>query len=315
MKYNYSLISPFQFQDLVIHICFELLGMATETFSEGPDGGRDSRFDGQALLYPSSSKPWQGVTIIQAKHTLGFNKKFSDSDFFGNDSSIINKEVDKISQLIKTDNLENYLLFSNRKLPANINNEIIKYINSSTGLRTENIGLIGVEQIENYLKRFPHISKNIDLNPFDMPLNIEPDDLANIINSISDSLSTLPKEKPESRIIRTDFLSKNAINGVGSGYANEILKKIGEFPAIDEFLAMPCNSQLQEKYYESVDELAAKISIYKNDEHNFDTVLEKIIELLIERDSDLKTKKRLTRIMIYYMYYQCDIGENDANIA
>lgn len=315
MKYNYSLISPFQFQDLVIHVCFELLGMGTETFSEGPDGGRDSRYDGDAMQYPSASNPWKGLTIIQAKHTLGFNKKFSDSDFFGSDSAIINKEVIKISELIKSDGLSNYLLFANRKLPANSNNEIIKFISEKTGLNQANIGLIGTEKIENYLKRFPHIPKNINLNPFDMPLNIEPDDLAEIITAINKSLKALPKEPVQTKIIRTDFKNKNIINNVGKNYADQIIKKIGDFSIIDDFLAMPCNNALQEKYYESIDELSAKISIFKRKEHSFDVILERVIELLIERDNELKTNKRLTRIIIYYMYYRCDLGENDANNA
>lgn len=313
MKYNYSLISPFQFQDLVIHICFEILGMGTETFSEGPDGGRDSRFHGEAISYPSSTKPWSGLTIIQAKHTISFNKKFSDSDFFGSESAIINKEVIKIKNLIKNDNLENYLLFANRKLPANANQEIINFLSDSTGLKKEHIGLIGIEKIENYLKRFPHISKNIELNPFDMPLNIEPDDLADVITAINYSLPTIKQEQVDKKIIRTDFLKKNEINRVSSYYANQILNKIGDFPAVDEFLAMPCNINLQRKYYESAEELNAKICLYKKNEHDFDNIMERIIELLLERDNDLKSNKRLTRIMIYYMYYQCDIGENDVH--
>lgn len=35
-----------------------------------------------------------------------------------------------------------------------------------------------------------------------------------------------------------------------------------------------------------------------------------MIELLIARDSDLHKNKKLTRIMVYYMYYNCDIGDS-----
>ena len=35
MKYQYSELSPAQFETLVIHVCYRLLGLGTETFSDG----------------------------------------------------------------------------------------------------------------------------------------------------------------------------------------------------------------------------------------------------------------------------------------
>ncbi|ECL5061495.1 hypothetical protein FTG24_10480, partial [Salmonella enterica] len=79
---------------------------------------------------------------------------------------------------------------------------------------------------------------------------------------------------------------------------------------ISDFLSHPDNSTYQKKYIESADELAAKICVYKKDYHDFDRILEVMIELLIARDSDLHKNKKLTRIMVYYMYYNCDIGDS-----
>lgn len=70
MKYNYSEISSKQFENLIIHLCYKLLGFGTKTFSDGADGGRDARFDGTANEIPSRNTPWSGLTIIQAKHTV-----------------------------------------------------------------------------------------------------------------------------------------------------------------------------------------------------------------------------------------------------
>ena len=101
MKYRYEDLHPNQFEELVILICFELLGMSVQAFSTGPDGGRDGRFNGKAQKVPSTTAPWQGKVIIQAKHTNGYNKSFSDSEFFSltNKSCTIITEIPRITKL------------------------------------------------------------------------------------------------------------------------------------------------------------------------------------------------------------------------
>ena len=83
MKYEYHDLHSLQFEDLVIGICEELLGIGVQGFTDGTDGGRDARFEGTAQIFPSTQKLWNGITIIQAKHTRGINRAFSESDFFG----------------------------------------------------------------------------------------------------------------------------------------------------------------------------------------------------------------------------------------
>lgn len=315
VKFQYSHLSSGQFESLVIHLCYELLGHGTETFSEGRDGGRDSRFEGKANLFPSSAEPWTGVTIIQAKHTSAYNKKFSDNDFFGSPSSEINGEVPKIVKLMASDSLKNYFLFSNRKLPANASGAIKEYIASSTGLLTANVGLVGVEQFESYFKRFKYIPEAVGLNPFDMPLNIEPDELAEIINALKKNLKSIGVTDFSKKIVRTSFDRKNELNRLSSQYGKTIKKRIGEMYQVQDFLAMPENYELQQLYMESSEELAAKVCVFQSENQNFDHVLEKVIDLLLDRDVDLRSNKSLTRLMIYYMYYHCDIGEQDAPSA
>lgn len=314
MNYNYSDISSTQFEHLVIHLCDELFGMGSEAFSEGPDGGRDSRFEGKAQMYPSVSRPWCGLTIIQAKHTTSYNSKFSDTDFFSleSKSATIAEEVNKIKRLIAEDGMKNYIIFSNRKLSANANEKVKTYLSKKTGLDKENIGLIGIERMELLFKRFPHIAKMVDLNPYDTPLNISPDDLAEVIVSIKDALPAIKQKDIEPSLVRTDFKKKNELNNLTSSYSNVILKKLGDFCEIEDFLSMPENDEYQQKYIESAEELHAKICIFKKDRHSFDEVIEKTIELIIDRDNDCKRNKALTRAMVYYMYYKCDIGENYA---
>ncbi|MCI5145068.1 MAG: hypothetical protein D3923_05940 [Candidatus Electrothrix sp. AR3] len=315
MKYNYSELSPNQFEEVAIHLCYELLGMATQTFSEGPDGGRDSRFEGVAECYPSQREPWNGLTVIQAKHTNSYNSKFRDSSFFGSQTSTLGKEVNKIKKLIADDSLKNYLIVSNRKLSATTNEEILNYLSVNTGLAKENIGLIGIESMESYFKKYSSIPAQVGLNPFDMPINIEPDDLAEVIISIKAALPEIKKKNIIPNLKRTNFEDKNTVNNLSSGYANILKRKMTNFYEIQDFLAMPENQKAQEIYMDSSEEIHAKICAFKNTEHVFDNIIESIIDLIIKRDNDCKSNKRLTRVMIYYMYYRCDIGESNAVTA
>jgi hypothetical protein len=317
MKYNYSEISSKQFESLVIQVCYNLLGYGTKSFSDGADGGRDARFDGRANAIPSHHDSWDGLTIIQAKHTGEYNRKFSDSDFFGSKTSIVNDEVEKMKRLIEEDGMKNYMLFANRKLPANAHEKILKFMSEQTGLEQRNIILIGVEDIESYLKAFPDIPDKVDLNPFDMPLGIEPDDLADVILRIKSEIPRiveLSASKPkvtDGGIRRTSLERKNELNNLSSSYSNIILNKMVAFAEIDDFLAMPENSGYQEKYIECRIELDEKIRAIKKPAHKFDVIIERIYDLIISRDQDCKTNKRLTKLMLHYMYYNCDIGDSE----
>ncbi len=95
MKYAYEDLSPEQFEALVVFLCQQLLGISVQGFSKGPDGGRDAKFVGTAELHPSKSAPWVGTVIVQAKHTNGVNRTFSDADFFSSTAgdTVIGKEI------------------------------------------------------------------------------------------------------------------------------------------------------------------------------------------------------------------------------
>src|SRR5262249_15530433 len=82
MKYAYENLGDRQFEHLIVFLCHELLGIGTQAFADGVDGGRDAKFEGTAQRIPSVSGPWMGITIIQAKHTNGYNRHFSETDFY-----------------------------------------------------------------------------------------------------------------------------------------------------------------------------------------------------------------------------------------
>ena len=120
MKYAYEDLSPEQFETLVVLICKVWLGAGVQGFAKGPDGGRDAKFVGTAELYPSTASPWSGPVIAQAKHTNGYNKSFGESDFFSatGANTVIAEETPRIIALRTAGELDFYMLFSNRRLPA-----------------------------------------------------------------------------------------------------------------------------------------------------------------------------------------------------
>ncbi len=98
MKFAYEDLSDDQFERLIVLLCHRLLGVSVQGFSKGPDGGRDAKFVGTAELHPSKVAPWVGTTIIQAKHTNGYNRHFSESDFFSASAvnTVLSKEIPRI---------------------------------------------------------------------------------------------------------------------------------------------------------------------------------------------------------------------------
>ena len=109
MKYAYEDLSPEQFETLVVLICKVLLGAGVQGFAKGPDGGRDAKFVGTAQLYPSTASPWSGPVIAQAKHTIGYNKSFGESDFFTptGANTVIAEETPRIIALRAAGELDN----------------------------------------------------------------------------------------------------------------------------------------------------------------------------------------------------------------
>lgn len=76
-----------------------------------------------------------------------------------------------------------------------------------------------------------------------------------------------------------------------------------------DFLEDPQNEEIQELYQESVEDFQLRFVIPKQQNLEvFDTIFNELVELLICRDFILSRNRRLTRIMVFYMYWNCDIG-------
>lgn len=314
MKYAYEDLSPNQFEALVVAICQFLLGAGVQGFATGTDGGRDAKFVGTAELLPSKAAPWEGTVIVQAKHTNGYNTTFSDADFYsiGNAATVLGKEMPRIKGLRAAKSLDHYVLFSNRRLTGNAESKLRSVISSECGVPEGSILLCGVEQLELWLKRFPEAARIADIDPVDSPLIVSPDDLAEVVERLADHLKNLGTAGGAPPTDRVSYDRKNALNRMSGLYARELRTRyLKETLQIKRFLAAPENADVLGRYQSAADEFQLQVITKRRDHQTFDEVIGYLIDLVFARDPILRAHQRLTRTMIFYMYWNCDLGVND----
>jgi hypothetical protein len=204
-----------------------LLGISVQGFAKGPDGGRDAKFIGMAELHPSKAAPWNGTTIVQAKHTNGYNRNFSESDFFSKstDNTVLGKEIPRIKKLREAKQLDHYMLFSNRRLAGNAETEIRDHIADQCGIPASSIYLCGVEQLELWMKRFPEMAKEANLDPVDSPLIVSPDDLAEVVQALARQQKELTALLDDPPTPRVSYEQKNTLNNMTAEYAKAQRRK------------------------------------------------------------------------------------------
>ena len=222
------------------------------------------------------------------------------------------KEIPRIKKLREGKQLDHYMLFANRRLAGNAESEIREYIAAQCGIPASSIYLCGLEQLEVWLKTFSDVARKADLDPVDSPLIVSPDDLAEVVQALArqkDGVSALLDDPPTERVT---YEQKNVLNNMSADYAKAQRRKyLKETAQIRAFLAAPENLELLRMYESVVDEFQLKIIAKRKDYQTFDDVMEYLVDLLFNRDVVLRqhAHKRLTRAVLFYMYWNCDIGE------
>ena len=303
MKYPLENLTDTEFETLVALICSDVLGTGTVVFSVGKDGGKDARFNGKANNFPSKSDPWNGKIIIQVKHTQRPDASCSDSDF----QSILKKSViPAINNLKEKNEIDYYLLFTNRKLSGIQDGKIEDVFGDKTDIENR---LIGLETIELWLKHYPFIAKTLNLNKLLLPLSFDENDLRIIVNSFNklDNINGDLSKIPENR----DIENKNKLNVLSKEYFDNVIKRnLIYFEQISDFLKDSINKEYLDKYENTIDDINAKIIVHRSDFEKFEMILEFLYDFIIENNTELKNKRRLVRLFLHYMYYNCDIGIN-----
>ncbi|MGR9249472.1 hypothetical protein [Rhizobium leguminosarum] len=139
-----------EFETLVVRICARWFGAAVTPFAAGKDGGRDGKFHGTALCYPSSAAPFTGHFVFQAKHVAAADRSCLDRDF----ELLLKKEHDKIKRLIGLGICDHYVVFTNRKYTAGADEKLIRQL-LALGLTSATI--VGLERLSLALDEHPDI--------------------------------------------------------------------------------------------------------------------------------------------------------------
>ncbi|VFA92484.1 Uncharacterised protein [Nocardia farcinica] len=310
MSYPYEDLDDSQFERLVVQCSRKLFGPGVQSFAAGPDGGRDARFHGTAERFPSTSKPWSGVTVIQAKHTNAINVHYSDPEFSGTSkSSVITEEIARIKNLVQAGEIDNYFLFANRRLGANARSTIANQIADGTGLDNEFIFLAGTEYLDDQLREFPDVLHLARIDPVDGPLLPSSYDLAEVIIAIKEGLEAEDLTTDAQVADRVSFDNKNAINNMSPEFAKVLSGRYLSYSSqIGKFLAYPGNVEVRHQYEAAVEEFQLKIIAKRSNYQSFDDLFNYLVDTLIKRDPVLARNRRLLRTMIFYMYWHCDIG-------
>lgn len=315
IRYDFDQLSEDAFEALVIDLCNDLLGIGVQSFTKGPDGGKDGFFTGTAQAYPSKIEPWKGDFIIQAKHTTDISASCADNDFFSNQTSVINKEIKRLNER-RTNNGQNfdcYLIFTNRKLPGAAHTDIKKHLQNELGI--QNADVHGIGYLTRLVEQKPELVKKYGLFKNLLPDQFYEKDIRDVIVLFSkntDWMGTMPL-KDENPMDFTDKERKNALNKVSDYYFSEINShSLKYFKLIDSFLKDPRNSSYLLKYENTVSDIRGYIQ--KNiANYSFMDLLELIAGNIVGEDpaTDIHRVRKLCRVFVHYMYYNCDIGRKE----
>lgn len=299
-----------EFEDLVTLICRQTLGAGVTSFAPGRDGGKDAKFEGTAIAFPSTASPASGKFIIQAKHTANPVASCSDSEF---ETSLLNKEIPKIKRQFDEGKLTHYILFTNRRKTGGAEDRIPDRIKAETGV--QNVWLRGLEDIERDLLHYPNIVKLSGLDKLRSPIHFVPDDIRDVIIAFHKHRSAIASAFDSQHDFRNypGLPRKNEINGLTDIYFNEYILTDSEprFPEIRRFLQNPRNWEFAEQYHATANDLKGQIITHREQFITFDEALEHVYQLMHERSPELQSAPRrmLTKVFIHYMYVNCDIGE------
>ena len=306
-------LSPKEFEVLVTRICRKILGTGTTSFSEGRDGGKDSKFLGQANCFPSKQGPLDGHAVIQTKHTSNPTSSCSDNSFWKNKTSVLSGEIPKIKKQVEKELVTHYLLFTNRKKTGGAETEIPQRITSETGVKQA--WLLGDQDIQNFLIDYPNIANDAGLNKLRSPIQFTPDDIRSVVSEFFKQKRQINHAFDS----QYDFKNypgidkKNEINKLSGEYFDYIKKNSQAlFNQIETFLKNPRNSELAEQYHAVADEFKGQLISHRNSFSNFDEVLEHLFQIIHTQSPDLRhaSHRRLVKIFVHYMYCDCDIGKN-----
>lgn len=311
MGYPFEDLDDSQFERVVVQCMRKLFGAGVQGFAPGADGGRDARFQGTAARFPSEASPWSGLTVGQAKHTAAVNAHFAEPAFSSEaKTSILSEEIERLKKLKTNDELDFYILFSNRRLGGIVGPQLEARVADEVGLDKRNVHFAGLERLNELLDEYPDTIRLAKIDLLDSPLLPSSQDLAEVILAIAEELEP-PKTEPRPAP-RVTYAEKNELNSMSDEFAEELSQRYLAYTRrLQEFLAAPENAEILERYEATVEDFQLKIIAKRADYQSFDDVFNYLVDTLLKRDPVLagRGRARLVRATLFYMYWHCDIGK------
>ncbi|KPC73355.1 hypothetical protein ADL26_13680, partial [Thermoactinomyces vulgaris] len=135
------------------------------------------------------------------------------------DSSVLTEEIIRIKNLVDNDRIQNYLLFSNRRLGANAAEGIIGRISTETGLHKSQVGLAGIEYLDFLLHQFRDVVQLARINPLENALIVSSFEIAEVILAIANQLDGPIPELDTPPVERVTYADKNRLNNMSEAFA------------------------------------------------------------------------------------------------
>jgi hypothetical protein len=212
---------------------------------------------------------------------------------------------------MKTTPFDNYIIFTNRKLSGGIHPTIVQMLQNGLGI--QNVEIIGREDLDSYLTDYPHIANQFGLYKFQAPLRFYEKELRDVIIVFSEqSIAIATEAKSYITSFRAiDKEKKNELNNLGKDYF-QFLKNhsLQHFEEIEKFLRDPKNELYMKMYSNTVSDLQGAITVERNRFNEFEHIIEHLIAYIVgNNEKELKDIRRIVRVFLHFMYFNCDIGK------
>lgn len=149
---------------------------------------------------------------------------------------------------------------------------------------------------------------------YDFAEDLTPGDFVDILQEFTkQNPNLMPQVSIETaKIQRTSFSDKNILNKLSEGYIKLIQQNsLPFFEQLSAFLSRPENLEVKNTYLNVVTDLQQVILVKRSDFVYFDEIFNVIQERFKAKSPDLVKNRRKLQILLHFMYFQCDIGENN----
>ena len=127
------------------------------TFSEGNDGGRDAAARGVDIDLGGGHILRNQNLVVQVKHTGKESETITDTIR----RNVFEKEKKKVEKLVKKNQLDTYIMFTNYKVPPLQEEKLVECFTDTKNVGAKNVFIVGKETLSQWLNDSPKLQKKV----------------------------------------------------------------------------------------------------------------------------------------------------------